>query len=279
MNGEIISRMPATEYFALQECSITRLKAMLRSPQHYLHELGTPKESKPLSLGRAAHVNVLEPERMKEFAVWRRRTKAGDMAPRNSQWWEQFLADHPGMDVITEDEEIYAAAIAKAVHSYAPAMRYFQIGEPEVVMRWQMHGRKCKGRMDWFTRVDGVPTIVGLKTTVDCRGIPAGNSAWRFGYHLQWAWYEDGYKVITEEQARIVEIFVEAKPPHAVAVYPIPEEIREQGRQEYEQCLETLALCEQNAHWPGPQQTEEPLTLPTRAYPQADDISELGLEA
>jgi len=271
VRGEIISRMPGT--------SITRLKELGRSPQHYKYRLGTPKESAPLTLGRAAHCAVLEPERFgADFAIWRRLTKAGEMAPRNGQWWDAFAAEHAGFEIITEDDYNFAMSMQDAVHAAPDAARYLTTGDPEVVMTWQLNGRPCRGRADWITHIDGVPYLVGLKTSVDCRPMIFGNAAARFGYHLQWAWYLDGYKIITGVEPKMIEIVVESKPPHAVAPFEIPTEIIDQGRDEYDKLLVLLDRCEKTNTWPGPVPMQEQLTFPTWAYPSNDDLAELGLE-
>src|SRR5690606_4436228 len=67
----ITPRMPWDDYLALPGVSITRLKELGRSPQHYRYRRDNPKESAPLTLGRAAHCAVLEPERYeRDHAVW-----------------------------------------------------------------------------------------------------------------------------------------------------------------------------------------------------------------
>lgn len=279
MNGSIISRVPAEDYFGMPGASITRLKELRRSPQHYKFRLETPKESAPLTLGRAAHCSVLEPERFAtDFAVWSRRTASGNLAPRNGQWWDAFKEEHAAKSIITEDECNIALAISAAVRGTPAAAPYLETGEPEVVLKWLLNGRDCRGRVDWLTRIDDRPVIVGLKTARDCRHFGFGAAAAKLGYHLQWAFYLDGYKIITEVEPRMVEIVVESEPPHAVAVYSIPEDILDQGRMEYDELLEVLARCEATGEWPGPLPLEEVLTLPTWAYPQQDDITELGLE-
>lgn len=276
----ILSRIPADEYFAMPGTSITRLKELRRSPQHYKYRLETPKESQPLTLGRAAHCAVLEPERFEtDFAVWSRRTDSGNLAPRNGKWWDAFRVEHLHQTIITEDELLEVRGIQKAVRESAAAMRYLECGEPEVVMTWQIGERACRGRVDWLTAIDGKPVIVGLKSARDCRPFIFGSAAAKLCYHLQWAYYLDGYKIITGVEPRMIEIVVESEPPHAVAVYVIPEEIVDQGREEYDALLKVLDHCEATGEWPGPLLEEEMLTLPTWAYPHNDDISELGLEA
>lgn len=277
----IRSRIPYEEYRALPGTSITGLKEIRRSPLHYRYALAHPKEAPPLRLGTAAHVATLEPERFdRQFAIWSRRSeKSGNLCPRNGQWWDAFQAENAGKSVITIDEAEHAMAIQKAVRSDPTAAKYLQAGDPEVTLQWTIRGRPCKGRADWITSIDERPFLVGLKTARDCRPFIFGNAAARLGYHLQWAYYFDGYDFITGLQPGMVEIVVEPAPPYAVVVYEIPDEVIQQGRDEYMVLLEQLEDCERSKSWPGPAVGEQILTLPSWVYEAHDDLSELGLEA
>lgn len=288
-DGSITSRVPAEEYHALPGVSITRLKELKRSPLHYRYRLANPAFTKPLSLGTAAHCATLEPERFaRQFALWGRRGESGSLCPRKGQYWDAFKGQNEGKTILTEDEGLDALALAKAVRSDACAMRYLDSGEPEVTMRWQLLSESairepvriaCRGRADWLTHVDGEPYIIGLKTARDCRPLIFGNAAARLGYHLQWAFYLDGYRAITGRTAKLKEIVVESAPPYDVVVYDIPDDIVEQGRGEYEALLRQLAECEARNEWLGcANGIELILTLPTWAYDAQDDISDLGLE-
>lgn len=276
----IQSRIPWGEYSTMSGVSITRLKELRRSPQHYLYRLTHPKESKALMLGTAAHTAVLEPERFaQQFAVWGERTDGGNLRPRRGKDWDAFAAGHADKTIITADEHALATSIAKAVHSTPAAMRYLESGDPEVTMQWEQGGMICRGRVDWLTTVDNEPHVVGLKTARDCRHFKFGAAAAALGYHLQWGFYFDGYRLLKKREPRMIEIVVESEPPHAVAVYFIPSDIIDQGRDEYQALMLRLAECESTGHFPGPQEIEEPLTLPSWVYGEEhDDLSELGLE-
>jgi hypothetical protein len=277
----ISSRMPYRDYAALRGISITRLKELKRSPKHYKHRLSNPKETPSLKLGTAAHTAVLEPERFgRDYAVWAERTKSGNMRPRNGKFWDAFAAQHKGQTILTAHEYEDAMAIQAAVRGDPTAMRYLQSGDPEVSMQWPLDGQLCKGRLDWLTTIDGEPALVGLKTSRDCRHFIFGSAAAKLGYHLQWAYYFDGYTTIKGDGVvpRVVEIVVESDAPYAVAVYQIPFDIIEQGREEYEDLLAQLAECEANNDWPGPVTEEQILTLPSWVYQTQDDLSDLGLE-
>ncbi len=280
---KITSRMPRAEYDAIAALNISRLKEMKRSPLHYFHALTNRAQKACFDLGNATHVAVLEPDRYATtFTTWTRRTEGGNAAPRNGKHWDTFQLENPGNAILTYDQNAVAVAIADAVRGHELAQPYLVSGEPEVSLEWVLDEAlgsiAAKGRVDWMTIVDRRPVLVGLKTTRDCRHFAFAKQAANLGYHMQWAYYFDGFKAIRRIEPRVVEIVVEVEAPHAVAVYNIPSDIIEQGREEYWELAKQLAECEVRASWPGPVPAEEDLTLPTWAYKQADDIGELGLD-
>jgi len=269
-------------YRAIDATNFSSLKELARSPLHYRHRLDNPRTSLPMALGKAAHTAVLEPHRFAaEYALWDERTEGGRVRPRNGKDWEAFKAAHATQQIIVADEMGAAMAMRDAARGSTCSMRYLRKGEAEVTMVWpdEETGRRCKGRIDWLTHVDGIDVLVGLKTSKDCRPIGFGNQAARLGYHLQWALYHDGYVALTSKPVRMVEIVIESAAPHDVTVYIIPAEIIEQGRDEYRKLLVTLDECEKTGVWPGTSDSEQILSLPSWVYHAEDDISELGLEA
>ena len=276
----IRSRVSIDEYVKLPGLNISTLKEIKRSPMHYKYRLENPKQTKPMTLGTAAHMAALEPDRFAtHYAIWSNRTASGNLAPRNGAKWDEFKLVNDGRDIITEDEASDAMAIAAAVRADANAMKYLAAGDPEVTMQWEKALRPCKGRADWLT-VNGVdrPTIVGLKTARDCSPYLFGSQAAKLSYHLQFAFYFDGHTEVTGVEPEMVEIVVENTAPYAVAVYRIPPDVIEQGRDEYMRLLDTLDECESTGQWPGPVPFETDLSLPSWVYPQQDDIGDLELE-
>lgn len=286
-SNTVSSRVPFETYVAIEAMNISRLKELARSGQHFQYRAAHPQETKPLSLGKAAHCAVLEPERFgREFAIWSRRSEnTGNLCPRNGQWWDRFRVEHAGQSIINEDERDAALAIQQAVRADADAMRYLAEGDPEVVLEWTMGedlgltNRRCKGRVDWLTRIEGARCLVGLKTSKDCRPFIFGSQAAKLDYALQWAWYFDGYgRCHGEAPAKVVEIVVESAAPHAVVVYRIETDILLEGRDRYRELLKQLGECEASGVWPGPCVGEQVLSLPTWYYHQQDDLGDLGLE-
>jgi hypothetical protein len=289
MGGLITSRVPYESYREIDAVNMSRLKELEHSPQRYIYRGTHPIQTKPLSLGKAAHVSVLEPERFDtEFIIWDKLTKngSGNIAPQSGEQWKTFVAEHPGKSILTIQERDAAMAIQEAIRADATAMRYLEQGDPEVSMEWDLSVewglpvRRCKGRADWLTRIDGERYVVGLKTSADCREHPFGAACARYGYAMQWAFYHDGYEAITGIAPRMKEIVVEPKAPHAVIVYNITEDVLIEGRDRYLELLKILGECEAAGKWPGPGRDEEHnVSLPTWYYGQQDDINDLGLEA
>ena len=275
----IDSRVPWHEYLATAALNISSLKELARSPLHYLYRLEHGRDSDALTLGRAAHCATLEPDRYPtSYAVWTSRKNNGDMAQRKGPHWDAFVTAHQHQTILTPEQHGLACMIAGAVRSDPTAAKYLETGDAEVTMTWEMHGRRCKGRPDWITILDGFPVIVGLKTCRDVRPFKVGNASANLGYHMQWAWYRDGYSILKGRTPRVVEIFVESQPPHAVATYIIGADVIEQGRDDYMKLLERLKECEQDNDWPGPTEGEQEMSLPTWAYGEQDsDLSDLGL--
>jgi hypothetical protein len=288
MGGQIISRVPFEDYREVDAVNISRLKEIEHSPQRYMWRATHQIETKPLTLGKAAHCAVLEPERFnQDFVIWTKLTKngSGNIAPRSGEQWENFKAENVGKSILTIEERDFAMAIQKAVRADATAMRYLEAGDPEVSMEWTMGAewglepRRCKGRVDWITKVGGIPFLVGLKTARDCRPFIFGSAAAKLGYAMQWAFYHQGYSIITGVEPKMIEIVVEPKPPHSIIVYRIEKDVLLEGTDKFAELLKVLAECEVSGNWPGPAVDEQVLTLPSWYYQVHDDVSDLGLLA
>lgn len=281
MQHGLYKRLPYERYRVEEGVNFSRLKELVRSPKHYAFRIENPKDTHPMRLGSAAHTAILEPHRfLAEYALWDERTDDGKVRPRRGKGWDAFVVSSGGKRIVKADEYHLAMAMRDAVRSHKPAMRYLRKGDSEVSMWWADADteRECKGRVDWLTVDGNVDVLVGVKTARDCRCLPFGNAAAKLGYHLQWAFYADGYEAITGKSPRVVEIVVESAPPHDVAVYIIPAEILDVGRDEYRTLLKKLAECEEADEWPGSAAEEQILSFPTWVYAGEDDVTELGLE-
>lgn len=274
-------RLPASEYHALPDVSVSRLKEIERSPKHYRHRLAHPRTTHPMELGTAGHCAVLEPELFSlSYAAWTRKTKGGKSAPRSGAHWLEFREKNKGLTLITEADYALAVAMATSVRSDQAAMKYLRTGNPEVTMRAMLHGRMCRGRVDWLTETDR-PVLVGLKTARNPEPYAFAAAAYKLKYYWHWAMYHDLYLELTGKRPLVKEIVIENVPPHDVVVFDVDDDSIDQGRDEYTQALAKLAYCEERNEWPGiAGGVEMAFTLPSYAYNKGstEDIGDLDLE-
>lgn len=269
-------------YKSLDAINISNLKEIARSPLHYRYRCQHEKNTPALTMGRTAHAAILEPERFdREFVVWDRETDAGKMSPRRGKAWDEFCQANKGKTIVTPAEHLFARNVRDAVRSKPVALKYLRDGTAEKTMVWldAATGRRCKGRLDWVTHLEGVDAIVGLKTARDLTPRTFAAQAARLFYHLQWAYYVDAYATITGREPRVVEICVEGEAPFDVVVYVIPSEVIEVGREEYRAMFERLGECERSSRWPGRADNEVIFELPAYMQPEEDDdVGDLDLD-
>jgi hypothetical protein len=267
--------IPFDQYLALPGLSISTLKLLRESPLKYKHNLTAPRhESAAMALGTSAHTAILEPRKFNPVVF--------PGATRRGKEWDAFQAAHAGETILKQDDVDLVEGMRNSVRSYGPAMRYLVDGQAELTMQWTdtTTGRACRGRIDWLTTIDSRPVIVDLKTTRSAKPFAFGGQAAKLGYHLQLAYYFDGFVAITGEMPAMKIVAVESVAPFEPAVFSIPEDVITQGREEYQQLLQRLAECEESNNWPPAIETESDLSLPTWAYgSEDDDLSGLGLIA
>jgi exodeoxyribonuclease VIII len=181
-----------------------------------------------------------------------RRTSAGKAD------WAAFELEAEGREIITNEEGAKLAAIRDAVRSH-PAAAKALAGSPviEQSIFWDEDSISCRCRPDCVTE-KGV--IVDLKTTRDASPDGFARSVAQYRYHVQAAFYSDGYKAAFGEAPRgFVFIAVETEPPYLVAVYVASETMTSRGRIEYQTDLDTFRECLASDCWPG--YSSSPLTL------------------
>lgn len=289
-NVRFPQRIRIDVYNAIEAVNYSTAKYSLKSPLAYRHVVdnGT-KTTGPMTLGSACHVGVLEPERFeRDVVIWNEPTKKGDkVAPRNGGAWEHFKRLNAGKIILLQDEHDGVCSMRDAVRSDPVAAPFLERGEAEVAMVWTdpETGLLCKGRVDWITSglfdgdrfvsdPNGEPVIVGLKTAAEAGARMFAKQAARLYYHLQWAMYQEGYRVLTGRTPHMVEIAVESEPPHDTVAYEIGLDVTGPGLVLYHEALETIARCRKQGSWPGQSGGKiVQLVLPSYAAGIPDDVA------
>lgn len=166
---------------------------------------------------------------------------------RRGNKWKQFVADHPGEDIVKSDEFEQASQMAAALHAHKEA-RTLLMGKREQTILFDFAGRPCRVTPDAFT----AKHLTDLKSTGDAGPKRFPWHALRMGYHAQLAWAKDGLLAAgypAPEELSLVAI--ETRPPYAVGVYVLTERAEDFGRRTYRMWLEEFLNCERSNHWPG----------------------------
>jgi exodeoxyribonuclease VIII len=246
------------EYHASPAISKSGLDLIRKAPALYRWRQANPTEQTPaMRLGTLTHTVVLEPDRFEQDTIVRpegidRRTNAGKAA------WAAFEFEAEGCEIISDEEWTKLAAIRDAVRSH-PAAAKALAGSPviEQSIFWDADDIACRCRPDAVTE-RGV--IVDLKTTRDASPDGFAKSVAQYRYHVQAAFYSDGYRAAFGEAPRgFVFIAVETEPPYLVAVYVASETMTSRGRIEYQADLDTFRECLATDTWQG--YSSSPLTL------------------
>ena len=155
--------------------------------------------------------------------------------------------------------------MAAAVAAHPKAAALLTGGHPEVSIFWQDAdtGIDCRCRPDY---INPAGIIVDLKSTADAGPAAFAKSCANFRYHVQDAFYSEGYYQAAGTWPRgFVFIAVEKTAPYAVACYTLDDVAKEKGRELYQQDLQTLQAAQAANEWPAYSDQIETLTLPAWA--------------
>ena len=257
---QIINGMSNADYHAHPAISKSGLDKIARSPAHYQAAKSAPPESTDaMVFGSAFHDYILLPDVFEEaYTVlpedFNGRTKEGKALVAAIKDSGQTVLKPEWM------EAIKGMAAAVAAHPKAAAL--LTGGHPEVSLFWQDAdtGLDCRCRPDY---INPAGIIVDLKSTLDASPEAFAKSCAQYRYHVQDAFYSEGYHQATGTWPRgFVFIAVEKTAPYAVACYTLDDVAKEKGRELYQQDLQTLQAAQAANEWPAYSDQIETLTLP-----------------
>lgn len=218
-------------------------------------------------MGTAFHCKALEPEEFnKRFIIapeFNRRTNAGKEEEK------AFLAScaNSGKTVMTAEdgkklELMYDSVMALPLGKWLLE----SIGHAESSIYWEDPETEllCRCRPDKI--IPEYHWIVDVKTTADIRRFKTAYYDYR--YHVQDAFYSDGYKEQFGEMPTFVFLVISTTAEcgrYPVDIFMMGDDAKQAGRMEYHNNLQTLSECLRNDEWP----TIKTLTLPRWAKENA----------
>ena len=258
------------------------LDLIAQSPAHYYAKYLDPNRepqqpTKALIAGSVSHMTLFEPHLLRDrYFILDDAAKIreiGGASPRSTtrykEWKAEQLEANAGKQEITLEAWKATNRMIENVQAHPAAKILLQAGKAEERMDWLWQGvdedgnpiaARCKIKPDWQSHND---FIVDLKTTEDASPNGFLRSVYKYRYHVQSAFYIDGYTAIHGAAPRgFIFMAVEKSPPYAVALYFATPEMIEAGRRAYERDLQTYSRCLRDENWPAYSTQVMPLGLP-----------------
>lgn len=279
--------VPFDEYASWPYMSNSKLGLMERCPAKLRHHLDTGDidETPPLRFGSAEHAAVLEPQRFdRDYAIGPAdqachkcdptdpncpacmgtgRTKLNKATTIGKELWAKFEADNPGKTLLPAAEAADVKAMRTALffdernHKAQEVLK--RQGRAEVSVIWddEIHGERCKGRLDYITAIDGYSSVVDLKCVADAQRRVMSSKLASYGYHRQAAMYLDALAALDHlagrqaKRRRYVFLVGEKSPPWIFSLYELDQESLRSGRILYRALLRHYQMCRDKNNWPG----------------------------
>jgi len=246
----VVHGMSNHDYHAQTSISKSGLDLIRKAPAIYKHRRENPLlPTDAMRMGTLVHTAVLEPHLLDDLMVapkFDRRTSAGKAE------YEAFMIASEGKEIVSQDELDRLHAITKAVHAHpgaGAALASLSTVEASIFWTDPDTGIDCRCRPDGILS-NGV--IVDLKTTRGAAPDEFAKSIAQYRYHVQSAFYSDGYAAAYGDQPKgFMFIAVGTEPPFLVACYVASAAMVARGRADYQTDLRTFAWCIENNEWPG----------------------------
>ena len=265
----LVYHLASEAYHAGEGVSNSGLALIAKSPAHYfarkLDPHRPPETAKAGQLeGTLAHCATLEPG---EFDA---RHVVGPPGRRGTKVWDAFEASlTAGQIGINGNQREAAFAQAASLRALPDVAVLLAHGRPEVSAYWidEKTGELCRCRPDWVHPInDDSVILLDVKTYSDASPREFSRQVARKGYHLQDAFYSDGYAIASGKKVlAFVFAAVETSYPYAACACMLDDQGRDVGRAEYRRLLDRYADCKRTNSWPGYSQAVELISLPAWA--------------
>ena len=261
---QIIDGLSNADYHAHPAISKSGLDKIAKSPAHYKASRETKHEdSDALIFGSAFHDYILLPDTFQTaYTVlppdFNGRTKEGKAMLE--------IIRQSGQTILKAEWLTAIEGMAAAIAAHPKASALLQGGKAEQSIFWtdEDSGIDCRCRPDYLNP-SGI--IVDLKSTTDASPEEFARSVAKYRYHVQDAFYSEGYYQATGQWPRgFVFIAVEKTAPYAVACYSLNDDAKAYGRELFRRDLKTLLEAEKSQEWTAYSQEIETLSLPAWAY-------------
>lgn len=256
----IIADMSAAEYHGADAVGKSSLWTLhTKTPAHVSGQ--EDESNSDMDFGTAVHCAVLEPHRF-DAAVIR------GPEDRRGNKWKDALAEHPSSLVLPSPVfdrvlRLRDTVMRDPIVQNLPS-EFAMIEHSAFWMDFET-AVKCKCRPDLYRGDQSL--IVDLKTTGDATKHTWLKRAMDMGYHVQDAWYSDGWALADGGDVdTFLFLVIERDPPYAHAIYELGLSERDLGRRIARKALERYATCLKANDWPGHENGVQVMTFPEGVF-------------
>lgn len=270
----LVRDMPPERYHATNAMSAGGLKRMKQSPAHFYGMQLDPNRPEPgdptpaMKNGTLVHTALFEPDRVAARYVVK--PEGMNFSTKEGKAWR----DAQTLEIVEDAQMRTALAQAAAVRAVPDLAALLADGYGEASAFWidPETGELCKCRPDWTSPAgDGVILVDG-KTCQDAGPDGFGRAIWNMDYHLQAAWYSDGFEAATGLRVHgFVFAAVESAWPHVAAPYMLGDDVLDAARRENRRLLNRYAECKRTGIWPGYASAIQLINLPAWAQRQLQE--------
>lgn len=259
----LVQGLSHADYLAVDALSASGLRRLRQSPAHY--RFADDNEATPAMIaGTLAHCVLLEPGALDDrYAV---RPDGLDGRTRDGKAWLATVRE--GVTVIDQEQADTAFNQALSIRKLPEVSELLSRGAGEVSAFWldDETGIRCKCRPDWVSPAGDGVILFDLKTCPDASGRGFQRKVAQMAYHLQAAWYCDGYAKATGTPVLgFVFGAVEGAKPWAAAAYMLDDESMAKAREEVRTLVRLYSICKTHDLWPAYPTSIQPLSLPAWA--------------
>lgn len=258
MKTGIVLDMPEAEYHGLQALSASGIWDLADCnqgcPARYFDKSPFNPDREQFNavhfdVGKAAHLAVLEPDRLADRVV----LHGHDKYQSNAAKAVRDGAYAAGRIPLTPRQWSEVEAMREAIMNDPLARGAFSgEGQAEVTALWTdpVHLIPCKARADRV--IDGGRILVDLKTARSAHRLGFSRAIWDYGYFCRADWYLRGWEYATGRRPDgYLFIVIESKSPHLSAVHKLPEVALEWGAMINQAAMATFAGCMNKGEWPS----------------------------
>lgn len=217
----------------------------------------TDDSNEAFLLGSGFHTIILEPHLLvSEYVVIPKFTGVG-----SKYKLEEFKNNNPNKKYLSYESYVKLLGMRDSVLLHPIAKQLLNGGVAEKTFTWidENTRAKCKCRPDKLNQERKF--ILDLKSTEDASDRGFRNSAIKYRYDVQSAFYTDGLIANNIDIEKFIFIAVEKKPPYLVNIFFSDFNTLNVGREKYNKNLNTYMDCILNEEWEGYGKDIKPLGI------------------